>query len=86
MALTHRIAAAIDFLLELLGRGPSGLNRPVGERADGNPALPAIHAIVQQERFRAARGDAQGEPLDVGVPKDGLAARGSELFAGADLC
>ena len=83
VALAHRIAAAIDLLLEFFGRGPSGLNRPIGIRADGKAALSAFHAIVQQEGFRAARRDAQGKPLDVGVPKHGLAARGSELFADA---
>ena len=60
--------AEVYVLLEFFGRGPSGLNRPVRERADGNATLSALGPIVEQKALRPAWGEAECEALHVGVP------------------
>src|SRR4029079_18366580 len=49
MALAHRIAALVDFALELLGALPGGLDGPIRISADGKAALTSLRAIVEHK-------------------------------------
>jgi hypothetical protein len=60
----------IDAPAQFLGALSGGLSGPAGERTDGVAALPAIEAVVDEERLAAAQvgSDAKSGSLGIVIP------------------